>query len=47
MNIQKLIDMGALFVLNDSGGKDSQCMKAIIMALVPKEQLVIIVTDGV
>lgn len=42
MNVQKLIDMGALFVCNDSGGKDSQCMKAVLMELVPKDQLVII-----
>lgn len=42
MNIRKLIDMGALFVCNDSGGKDSQCMKAKLMALVPTEQMVII-----
>ena len=42
MNIEKLIQLGALFIVNDSGGKDSQCMKAILMEMVPKDQLVII-----
>lgn len=42
MNIEKLIELGALFIVNDSGGKDSQCMKALLMELVPKDQLVII-----
>lgn len=40
--ILSLIERGALFVLNDSGGKDSQAMKIVLEKLVPKEQLVII-----
>lgn len=40
--IKRLIDNGALFVVNSSGGKDSQCMTILLSKLVPKEQLVII-----
>jgi len=40
--IRQLIDDGALFVINDSGGKDSQVMKIKLAALIPKHQLVII-----
>jgi len=40
--IQKLIDRGALFVINDSGGKDSQAMKVMLKRTIPKRQLLII-----
>jgi DNA sulfur modification protein DndC len=40
--IQELIDLGALFALNSSGGKDSQCMTIHLARLIPKRQLVII-----
>ncbi len=40
--IQKLIDGGALFVINDSGGKDSQIMRIEMSKAVPADQLVIV-----
>ncbi len=40
--ITELISLGALFVVNSSGGKDSQCMTILLSRLVPKHQLVII-----
>ncbi len=40
--VQTLIDRGALFVINDSGGKDSQAMKVLLKRLVPKRQLGIV-----
>lgn len=40
--IQQLVDEGALFVINDSGGKDSQAMKIHLSRQIPKRQLVII-----
>jgi 3'-phosphoadenosine 5'-phosphosulfate sulfotransferase (PAPS reductase)/FAD synthetase len=40
--IKELISKGALFVLNDSGGKDSQAMKIFLLHLVPHDQLVIV-----
>jgi len=43
--IQSLIDRGALFVVNHSGGKDSQAMYLMLRDLVPKDQLVIVHAD--
>jgi len=40
--IQTLIESHALFVINDSAGKDSQAMKLKIIDMVPKDQLVIV-----
>lgn len=40
--ILDLINAGALFVCNHSGGKDSQAMYIQLSRLVPKEQLVVI-----
>lgn len=40
--ILDLIAAGALFVCNDSAGKDSQAMKIKLIELVPKDQLVIV-----
>jgi 3'-phosphoadenosine 5'-phosphosulfate sulfotransferase (PAPS reductase)/FAD synthetase len=40
--IQDLIDQGALFVCNHSGGKDSQAMAIKLVKLVPAKQLVFI-----
>jgi DNA sulfur modification protein DndC len=43
--IKSLIDRGALFVVNHSGGKDSQAMYLVLRDLVPREQLVIVHAD--
>jgi len=40
--IQYLISEGALFVCNDSAGKDSQAMKIKLMNIIPSNQLVIV-----
>ncbi len=40
--IQELIDAGALFVINHSGGKDSQAMYNVVKGMVPARQLLII-----
>lgn len=40
--IHSLIARGALFVVADSGGKDSQAMKILLHRLVPLDQLVIV-----
>lgn len=40
-----LIDRGALFFVNHSGGKDSQAMYAHLRAIVPADQLVVIHAD--
>jgi len=45
MNIQELIERGAMFVMNHSGGKDSQAMAIELTRLVPREQLVIVHAD--
>ena len=42
MEIQQLIEDGYLFVVNHSGGKDSQAMFAKVAALVPADQIVVI-----
>src|SRR5690606_4509083 len=36
------VSAGALVVINDSGGKDSQAMKALLMAAIPHDQLLVI-----
>lgn len=43
--IQDLIERGALFVVNHSGGKDSQAMYLKLRDLVPARQLVIVHAD--
>lgn len=43
--IQELIDRGALFVINHSGGKDSQAMASFLSKTVPHDQLVIVHAD--
>lgn len=40
--VRHLIDVGALFVLNDSGGKDSQAMRIALRDVVPRKQLLIV-----
>lgn len=40
--VQAEIEAGALFVINDSGGKDSQAMKALLIAAVPRAQLLVV-----
>lgn len=42
LQIQKLIDRGALFVVNHSGGKDSQAMFCKVSAMVPASQIIVI-----
>jgi len=44
-NIQDLIDAGALFVINHSGGKDSQAQMIHILRQVPATQCVVIHAD--
>lgn len=44
-NIQDLIDRGALFVINHSGGKDSQAMTIKLRKLVPACNLLVIHAD--
>ncbi len=41
-NIQDLIARGAIFVVNHSGGKDSQAMLLRIRKLVPADQIVVV-----
>jgi 3'-phosphoadenosine 5'-phosphosulfate sulfotransferase (PAPS reductase)/FAD synthetase len=43
--IDQLIERGAIFFINDSGGKDSQAMKIFLSKVIPKDQLVIIHAD--
>ena len=43
--IQNLIASGAMFVVNHSGGKDSQAMYLMLRDLVPRDQLVIVHAD--
>lgn len=40
--IRRLIDNDALFVLNDSGGKDSQAMRILLSRVVPTSQLLVV-----
>jgi DNA sulfur modification protein DndC len=40
--IENLIEAGALFVANHSGGKDSQCMYLELTEIIPDSQLVVI-----
>lgn len=40
--IQSLIDAGALFVSNHSGGKDSQAMLIKLLDVIPSRQLVVV-----
>lgn len=42
MKIEQLIQQKALFVVNHSGGKDSQAMTILLHQLVPADQLVIV-----
>ncbi len=40
--IQRLLDNDALFVLNDSGGKDSQAMRILLSRYVPRSQILVV-----
>lgn len=42
MTPSELVDRGALFVINHSGGKDSQAMTSVVRRMVPADQLVVI-----
>lgn len=44
-NINSLISRGAMFVVNHSGGKDSQAMYLLIRQIVPASQIVIVHAD--
>jgi len=44
-DVRTLIGRGALFVVNHSGGKDSQAMYLALRAFVPRTQLVIVHAD--
>lgn len=39
--VRELVAAGALFVLNDSGGKDSQAQRILVSRVVPAEQLLV------
>lgn len=41
-DVLRLLDKGALFVVNHSGGKDSQAMLIKVLALVPRSQLLVV-----
>lgn len=43
--VRRLIDEGALFVVNHSGGKDSQAMLIRLHAVIPADQLLIVHAD--
>jgi len=43
--IQDAVEAGALFVINHSGGKDSQAMYAVMSRLVPSDQIVVVHAD--
>ena len=43
--IQSLIARGALFIINHSGGKDSQAMTLELVGVVPRRQLLVIHAD--
>lgn len=40
--IQELIDSGATFVVNHSGGKDSQAMSIILSQIIPADQILLV-----
>jgi len=43
--IKSLVDRGALFVLNHSGGKDSQAMMIHVLTVVPASQIIVVHAD--
>jgi 3'-phosphoadenosine 5'-phosphosulfate sulfotransferase (PAPS reductase)/FAD synthetase len=40
--IRRLLEAGALFAVNNSGGKDSQAMLILLRAIIPAEQLLVV-----
>jgi hypothetical protein len=40
--IRELVERGALFVINHSGGKDSQAMATVMRRVIPADQLLVI-----
>jgi len=42
MDIKKFVESWYLFVVNHSGGKDSQAMMLLIEQLVPREQIMVV-----
>lgn len=45
VKVRELVERGALFVVNHSGGKDSQAMFAWMAARIPRSQLVVVHAD--
>lgn len=45
MNVQQLINDGAIFYVSHSGGKDSQAMYAHLAPIVPADQIVVVHAD--
>ena len=43
--VQAEVDAGALFVVNHSGGKDSQAMLILLRRVIPRDQLLVIHAD--
>lgn len=43
--IEELRDRGAVFVINHSGGKDSQAMRIVVERTVPRDQLLVVHAD--
>lgn len=43
--VQAEVDRGALFVVNHSGGKDSQAMLILLRRAIPREQLLVVHAD--
>lgn len=44
--VRELVERGALFVVNHSGGKDSQAMTIALQSVIPTDQLVLIHADA-
>src|ERR1700747_3449287 len=42
VTVEQLIKDGALFVSNHSGGKDSMALLEVLVARVPKEQIIVV-----
>ncbi len=41
-HIQELVERGATFIVNHSGGKDSQAMAAYVRSFVPDDQILVV-----
>lgn len=43
--VNDLVSKGAMFVINHSGGKDSQAMYALVSKVVPADQIIVVHAD--